>query len=229
MGAVNLLAVGVAVVSIGIVVGVIFIVNWVRGLAYRFTGNLGENLSQAMLEQATKQAQIERDNTPASLSNMESVYLPQIQAKYPDLNVDDLRNNAGYALKEYLDSVSGGRATQGLSAIAAPSLVKMIGQVAGGQYANEPYVFHRAVISEFVNGKIRFEVAYKTDTQHKGMVDFAFMQKVAAEDMRPVDRCEGCGAVLTEEDNRKGKCPFCKRIFRVGSDLSWLAVGVSVR
>lgn len=197
----------------------------IRRAASRVTGGL----AATMLSEAARQADRAAAETPRTLSNMEAVYLPKIKARYPDLNVEDLRNRAGIVLKEYLDSVQQKTPTPGLLAAAACSLADTVGHVSGPQYINRPYMLHKALVSGFADDRIQFELAYKTDRQRKASITFCYMKEKELQDGELEKKCTNCGAVLSQEAQAAGHCLYCDQVFRVVNEYTWLAVKLIIQ
>lgn len=57
------------------------------------------------LKQAIQLSEIENQNTPKSLSGMESVALPLIEKDFPDLNINELKRQTETSILNYLDSL----------------------------------------------------------------------------------------------------------------------------
>lgn len=188
----------------------------------------GGKMAAALVNAVVEQTNTAARETPLSLSNLESLYLPKIKAAYPDLNPDDLRNQAGIVLKEYLDSVKRHTATAGLEQRAAKSLCDSVCHLSGVKYTNSPYSLYQALVSGFDHSKIRFDIAYKSDCQRKATVEFAYMKDVQTELESPEQKCTNCGAVLTHEAQTAGHCLYCDQVFRVVSDYAWLAVKIII-
>ena len=208
-----------------VVVAIAIIIRLVKRKITNFFGRSAQSLIQTVVNQQ----QTEELETPRSLSNLESIYLPMIRKKYPDLQPDDLRNNAGIVLKEYLDSIQKRTPTSGLTNLAAKSLCDSVRVVSGEQYKNQPYLFHQALISAFSDDRIRFDVAYKTDKQRKASVTFCYMKENRKEDEEPLEQhCQNCGAVLTPEAQAVGYCLYCEQVFKQIRTFDWLAVQINV-
>lgn len=196
----------------------------INRIKYRLTGGMAAVLVKAMAEQTNTAA----TETPLPLSNLENLYAPKIKAAYPDLILDDLRNQAGIVLKEYLDSVKKHTATSGLEQWAAKSLCNSVRHLSGVKYTSSPYSLYQALVSGFDHDKIRFNIAYKSDCQRKATVEFAYMKDVQTELESPEQKCTNCGAVLTHEAQTAGHCLYCDQVFRVVSDYAWLAVKIII-
>lgn len=189
----------------------------------------GGAVAASLLKTAMARTDSAAAETPLTLSNLEGVYLPRIKAAYPALNPEDLRNRAGTALKEYLDSVRAHGPTPGLARHAAKSLCETTRHIAGAQYAGTPFTMHQALISGFDQGKIRFEVAYRTDRQRKATVEFAYMKEADSPGEAPEKKCTNCGAVLDSHAQAAGHCLYCDQVFKVVSEHAWLAVKIVIQ
>ena len=168
-------------------------------------------------------------DVPRSISNLESVYLPTIRRKYPDLQPDDLRHKSGIVMHEYLRSVRQKSPTPALSGLAAKSLCDSVKLVSGDKYIDRPYIFHQAAIRSFDTNRIGFDVAFKTDIQRRGTVTFAYtVFSSEKKDSEPERNCDNCGAVLNAEAQSIGACLYCEQVFRSQPSHDWLAVKVTV-
>jgi|GEM_PF-6191424 len=189
----------------------------------------GGGMTTALLKSVVEQTNTAAEETPLTLSNLESLYLPKIKAGYPGLNPEDLRNKAGIVLKEYLDSVKRRAPTAGLEQGAAKSLCDSTRYLSGIKYANSPYTLHQALISGFNHGRIRIDIAYKSDRQRKATVEFAYMKETEATHEEPEQKCTNCGAVLTREAQATGHCLYCDQVFKVINEYAWLAVKIMIQ
>lgn len=227
-----------AIITIVVIVVIAVVVNTIvksikrsiRQVTNRATSRIGQNLTNSLLSTVVEQTNTAATETPLSLSNLESVHLPKIRTAYPELNIEDLRNTAGTTLKEYLDSVAAQSSTDAFSQLAAQSLCGTVRHLSGQKYANKPFVLHKAVVEGFSNGKIRFELAYKTDKQRRATVEFAYMKEKENEtaDADLEKKCSNCGAILTKEAQNSGHCLFCDQVFKVVNEYEWLAVNIII-
>jgi len=189
----------------------------------------GGAMATALLKTAAVQTDAAATETPLTLSNLESIYVPKIKAAYPDLNPEDLRNRAGIILKEYLDSVKGRAPTLGLEQNAAKSLCDSVRHLSGIKYENSPYTLHQALISGFGDSKIQFNIAYKSDRQRKATVEFAYMKEAEMVNEDLEKKCTNCGAVLTQGAQVAGHCLYCDQVFKVVNEYAWLAVKIAIQ
>ena len=218
--------IGFAVFIIIILVAVSAVRSFLRMRRRMFGGSV--RLLSNILSGALKSAESEAEDRPLSLSNIESLCLPEIKKKYPGLNIEDLRNKAGVALKEYLDSVQKKEPTDGLLEYTVKSLSDTVRHVSGEKYANVPFMLHRAVISEFANDTIKFDIAYKSNRQRKATVEFARTKADEASGAEPQKNCAGCGAVLTSEVQMLGNCLYCGQVFRTIDPFRWAVVRMTI-
>ena len=182
----------------------------------------------SLVKSALDQANAVTESAPKSLSNLESIHLPMIRKKYPDLQIDSLRNQAGIALKEYLDSVQRKTPTAGLEKLSAKSLCDTVFLLSGEKYKNEPFSLHRAVISSYETDRIGFQIAYRTDKERKASVTFCYMKETKKENDAPLATCENCGATLSREAMAAGHCLYCEQILPGASPIAWLVVKIII-
>ena len=216
------------IVIITIYIAIRKIKRAIRRSISRASRGLFNGASASVIKSVLDQVNEETAETPKSLSNLESVYLPMILREFPDLQIDVLRNKTGLVLKEYFDSVHRKVPTDGLLGLASKSLCDTVSLASGEKYNNSPFIFHKAVISSFEAGKIRFDVAFKTDVQRRGSVSFTQMKEVREEKASQYT-CNSCGAPLTKEAQKSGQCSYCGVMFKDASAFEWLAVEIYVR
>ena len=197
----------------------------IRRASNRLIGGVTSTLVRSVMNQTTAATQ----DTPRSITNLENMYLPMIKRKYPDLEPDDLRNRAGIVLKEFLDSVHTHTPTAGFMDVASKSLCESVRILSGAKYCNRPFLLHKAAISSFDTNRIGFDLAFKSDTQRKATIIFCYMKDDDNQRTDTLEKhCESCGAVLNQQAQSTGHCPYCDTVFRVVNDFDWLAVKVTV-
>lgn len=212
-----------------IIFAVNYLVKTVNRKVRRFKSGFSLGTASMLLSTAAKHIDQSAEDTPLTLSTLESFYLPKIRQNYPDLNIEDLRGKAGLVLKAYLDSVKGTKPSALLMQHAAASLYESVSFVSGAQYQNRPFTLHKAVISGFEQNKIKFEIAYKSDRQRKAEVVFSYMLEQDANTPDMLEKkCTNCGAILSKDAQAVGHCLYCDQVFKIINLYEWLAVTIAI-
>ncbi len=96
---------GVIVSLVIIVVLLVIIVVFICYLRDMFGDFLQKYFGTRDLKDAITRSEIEAENTPKSLSSMETLSLSSIKKDFPDLNINELKSMAENTITNYLDAI----------------------------------------------------------------------------------------------------------------------------
>jgi len=239
MFALNALATAGLVIVGLIALGALF--TWVLIRSYR---NLVKRISSSVpsllfneLKQDIESGDYERRmQEPVSLSGMDRIYGPQIQADFPELNLDELKNRAEQMARTTLtaiDSENPGVLSESSELFVAQvkAYLDKLRDVGQKEHFSE-MTTHRTVISRYVKQsgtcRIQFQLAMsasyqKTDAKgktiegHDGITQFKFeLEALYVQDLGQLEsqsisalafNCPNCGAPVPSLGDKA--CKYC--------------------
>ena len=176
---------------IGVLILVVFIICIVFYLKIKTrkllnkVGFIGMNLSDII-----KEAKIEDQNLPKSLSSMDSIYLTNIKRDFPDLNIDEIKSSAEKTILDIYNSIEK-KNSFGLKGKLKSFADDIINDYKYKNVSFDNFKFHNTVISNYSNDRgiatitigSSYEYLLNTDgksvkTQDRSKVDFIYIVDV---------------------------------------------------
>lgn len=139
------------------------------------------------LMEGFKKAELEAQQTPKSLSGMDTIVLPRIKKDFPDFNVDVAKNHIRTELKKYLATKQSVR----------------IHNVVIRDYKKHKYesVIVMQAAAEYIENSVKKQKRYNFNYV------YALAQSQLAEDSKITAVCPNCGGAI--ENTSLGHCEYC--------------------
>lgn len=208
---------------VGVILFIIFVIGLIIYIKIKTrnildkAGFVGMNIKDIIEE-----ARLEDQESPKSLSSMDSIYLANIRRDFPNLNVNELKSKAE---KIILDSYNGVelKNSTGLKGKVKSFVDDMINDYKTKSVKFDNFKFHNTVVSKYLNDKgvatITFGSSYEymlnidgksVKTQDRARVEFIYIIDI---DEVPTDlkafgiNCPNCGSPIKNMGDKS--CSYC--------------------
>ncbi len=133
-------------ISALIILSIILILLIVIGMIVKSYLNKGKSFLRQYfgtsdLKEVLRQTKLDEENTPKSLSSMDSIYVPRIKKDFPELNINELRRISEKDIIYYLNSIEQGYLEKDSEVILSDKVVSSI----------------KSQISDFTDKNVRFD------------------------------------------------------------------------
>ena len=213
--------IGVGILIVFIVLCYLFIKFKIR----RMLNNFG--FSGMDLDDVIKQAQLEDEELPKSLANMEKIYLRQIKKDFPDLNINQLKRKAEKVIIDCYNGIEDKDASK-LKGKCKSFVEDLIRDYENQNVHFNEIRFHNTVISEYKKEKgictIVFSSAFQyyliLDDKSKKVQDRVKTEfiYIIDENEVPINKkvlgihCPNCGSPIKNLGEKK--CSYCGSVVR---------------
>lgn len=164
------------------------------------------------LKQAIEKSKIDEENTPRSISSMDSICIPKIKRDFPEFNVDEFRRIAENSIIYYLNSIEHGMIEKNESIVisdkVAMSIKSQISDYAGKNVHFDSIRIHRTAIKSYTTNENVATIVFNSSVEYMyscGDVHEKLQTRYSTEFVYVIDT-----EVLS--DNAKGiglNCPNC--------------------
>ncbi len=202
---------------IGVLILIFFIV-----FSYFFVKRKFENYFGSSLKDILKQARIDDEEIPKSLSSMDSIYLEQVKKDFPDININEIKRLAETEILNIFKAIE--RKNNSLVKGKMRSIVdSKIEDNKEKQVSYDNIKFHNTVLSKYENKDgiatitigSSFEYIFKKDDKTKKVQDRAKVEFIYIIDSNEVEinkkvlgiNCPNCGAPVTSLGRKT--CKYC--------------------
>lgn len=184
-------------------------------------------VSPMKLSDIIKEARLEDQDVPKSLSSMDSVYLERIKRDFPDININDLKRKAEEVLLNCLKAIEN-KDTSKLVGKIKEYCDAIINDNKGHNVKYDKIKIHNTVVSKYTNDNgivtIHFSSSYEyylnTDgksvkTQDRVKYEFIYVYDInKVEESKKVlgIRCPNCGSPITSLGNKS--CSYCGSVVK---------------
>lgn len=179
------------------------------------------------LKQVIKLSELENQNTPKSLSGMESVSLPLIQKDFPNLNINELKRQTETSILNYFDSLENKKYNEILNASenVKTYIVNRINDLlVDDEVKYDSIKIHRTIVKKYekkddiatIYFQTSLEYMYKkNDNDFKKVQDRFETEYIYIIDVDKIDsrvkqiglNCPNCGAPIKSIGNKT--CQYC--------------------
>ena len=204
---------------IGVIVLIVFIVFCYHFIKRKLNNYFGGNLMEII-----KQARIEDEELPKSLSSMDSIYLEQIQKDFPDININELKRMSEKVILDTFLAVENKDASDIANSKIKSVVLNMISSNGNKKIKYSDFKFHNTVVSKYSNQKgiatiyfsSSFEYIIKENgeeirkVQDRARVEFIYIvdASVVPINMKVFGiNCPNCGSPITMLGDKK--CSYC--------------------
>lgn len=197
----------IAGLVITLVMFVIFIIVFVKVIKFirnttrkaKQVTNSVKQVSKAVygtedIVEGVKRQQFEHSLTPRSISNMSSVYLPQIQKDFPEFHYDEMRERAKNVLTSYLYSIDEGdpsKLSEGNDELKNALVMHL--QLLRDRNYDEHYErmkIHKCELSNYVKKEGRCTVTFQASIQYYHYITQGDTIKTGRKDQLTQDKYE---------------------------------------
>lgn len=204
---------------IGVIVLIIFVV-----FCYIFIKRKLNNYFGGSLMEIVKQARIEDEELPKSLSSMDSIYLEQIQTDFPDININELKRMSEKVILDTFLAVEKGDVSDIKNSKIKSAILNIISSNGNKRVRYSDFKFHNTVVSKYSkkNGvaTIYFASSFQyilrendeviRKVQDRARVEFIYIIDVndVAVNMKALGiNCPNCGSPINTLGDKR--CSYC--------------------
>lgn len=208
---------------IGVIILIVFVVGLIIYVKVKTRNILDKaGFSGMNLGDIIKEAKLEDQEVPKSLSSMDSIYLSNIREDFPDLNINELKSKAEKIILDSYNAVEDKNST-GLKGNVKSFVEDMINDYTGKNVRFDNFKFHNTVVSKYSNDNgiatitigSSYEYLFNVDgnsvkTQDRAKVEFIYIVDI---DKVPADlkvlgiHCPNCGSPIKSLGEKS--CSYC--------------------
>ena len=190
------------------------------------------------LKEAIENSEIESENTPKSLSSMESLAIPSIKKDFPDLNINEIKSMAQNTILDYYNAIENDdiEIVKNYNDTIKNLVINKINDIKDKNAKYENIKFHKTVISKYennnsiatINTGTSLEYYYKDNKNIRKKIQSRFKVEliyiIDASNV-PKDKkllglnCPNCGAPITTLGEKK--CTYCNTGIKDLIKRSW--------
>ena len=185
----------------------------VKRKAKRF---LGEYFNASTFKEALEKSEIESEETPKSLSSMDTIYLEKLKKDFPDLNINELKSDCEKVIVDVLKAIENKDESVLLSSEKINSFIKS--KITDNQVYYDNIKIHKTVLNKYEKKEdiatiyLASSVEYisngkKHQTRFK--VEYIYIiDSLKNENIRALGlNCPNCGAPIKTLGHKK--CDYC--------------------
>lgn len=203
---------------IGVLILIIFIVFCYLFIKRKIEGIFGTDLGEII-----KQARIEDEQIPKSLSSMDSIYMDQIIRDFPSININELKRKCEEHILEFFTSIEKKDSSKIQCSKVRKSCNKIISSYENCEVKYNNFKIHNTVVSKYSNNNgiatiyfaSSFEYILVINDKEKKVQDRARIEYIYVVDSEKVDsskkllglNCPNCGSPITSLGNKS--CSYC--------------------
>ncbi len=208
---------------IGVLILCMFIIGLIVYFRIKIRNVLDNNGFVGMnLKDIIEEARIEDQETPKSLSSMDSIYLTNIMKDFPEININELKSKAEKVILDSYNAVEN-KNTGNLKGKIKSFADDMINDFRDKNVKFDNFKFHNTVVSKYSNDRgiatIRIGSSYEyflnvdgksVKTQDRSLVEFIYIIDI---DKVPADlkvfsiNCPNCGSPIKNLGDKS--CDYC--------------------
>ena len=206
---------------IGVIILIVFVV-----FCYFFIKRKVENFFGGNLGEIIKQARIEDEQVPKSLSSMDSIYMEQILKDFPNININELKRKSEQVILDFFSCLEKKDSSSIKCSKVKSYLDKMILSNGNKKIKYNNFKIHNTVVSKYSNKNgiatiyfaSSFEYILCEDNKEKKIQDRAKVEFIYIVDSNKVDaslkhlglNCPNCGSPITSLGHKN--CSYCGTI-----------------
>lgn len=184
-------------------------------------------VSPMKLSEVIKEARLDEQDTPKSLSSMDSVYLERIKKDFPDININDLKRKAETILLNCLKSIEN-KDTSDLKGKIKEFCDAIIDDNKGKNVKYDNIKIHNTVVSKYANDNgvvtiyfaSSFEYYLNIDGKSVKKQDRVRFEYIYVYDINKVEeskkvlgiRCPNCGSPINSLGEKS--CSYCGSVVK---------------
>lgn len=202
---------------LGVLILIFFFMSVYIYFSYKFKEVFGSNLWYII-----KEARLQDEIRPKSLSSMDSIYLKQLMEDFPEINIDEFKSDSEKYILDYLFAVENKDSSKLNGKIKSVADSK-INDLDNKEIKFENVKFHNRVLDKYnkANGfaiitiGCSFEYIKKENGKDKRIQDRARLQYIYVTQYDKVDytkksfsiNCPNCGSPYVDYKNKR--CSYC--------------------
>lgn len=215
-------------------IGVIILIVFIVSTYIYFTGRVRQVFGSDLLT-LIKQARLEDEVLPKSLSSMDSIYLENIRRDYPDVNIPEFKRKSEKYILDYLHAVEK-KNTSDLKGKLKSLAEAAIEDLNGKEVKFDDIKFHNRVLDRYrkesglaiITIGCSFEYIKKYDGKEKKIQDRARVEYIFVSEYEKVDNtkkqfainCPNCGSPYINQANKE--CSYCGTLVYPIIKNSWV-------
>lgn len=213
-------------------IAIIFLILFILGLIFYFKRKANKLLNESgfagvNLGDVIKEARIEDEELPKSLSSMDSIYLTNIMKDFPDLNINELKSKAEKIILDSYNSVEA-KDSNGLKGKIKSFTDDMINDYKNSKVSFDKFKFHNTVVSKYSNNNgiatislgSSFEYYLVVDGKSKKVQDRIRTEFIYVYDIDKVPNdlkvfgihCPNCGSPIKSLGDKS--CSYCGSVVK---------------
>ena len=202
---------------IGVLILIAFIVFSYIYIRIRLKKYFGSDIGEII-----KEARLEDEELPKSLSSMDSIYLERIKKDFPDVNINELKSLCEKEILDIFNSVEN-KNVKSIKGKMKSLVESMIEDNRNKDISYQDIKFHKTVVSKYENNNSIATITFGSSFQYilnegsktKKVQDRAKIEFIYVIDANKVDykkkvlgiNCPNCGAPIKKLGNKS--CSYC--------------------
>ena len=203
---------------------------------------LGEYFGNTNIKEVLKQTELDAQNTPKSISGMDSIYVHQIEEDFPEISISELKRESEKIILDYFSSIQNKDSSKIKNDKIKSIVNHKIEELGERNVSYESIKFHNTVISSYQKKSSVASIMFATNVEYymiennekKKIQDRAKIEFIYVIDSEKVPiniktlgiNCPNCGSPI--KSIKEKHCEYCgttvldisKRVWSC-NDLIW--------